>query len=150
MLRSTSFIKPTSSGLLGTSKEICIYENMVTITSEINYMSIHIPATDSIDTLIKLLPQLVCLMPLHLCEISKSIDMAAPKWGIYTEFGCEVIKSTQSWECEYFRLYRHLLTITIWKHKITPLMSYTINEIHNTKLTTQLHLRSTIRERERD
>ena len=26
---------------------------MVTITSEINYMSIHIPATDSIDTLIK-------------------------------------------------------------------------------------------------
>ena len=59
----------------------------------------------------------------------------------------EEIESTQTL-CEYFRLYRHLLAFTE-RYKIT-LMSYTINEIHNTKLTTQLHLRSTIRERERD
>ena len=55
-----------------------MYENMVTITSEINYMSIHIPATDSIDILIKLLPQLVCFMP-YTYQKSESDSVADPE-----------------------------------------------------------------------
>ena len=51
---------------------------MVAITSEINYMSIHIPATDSIDILIKLLPQLVCFMP-YTYQKSKSDSVADPE-----------------------------------------------------------------------
>ena len=52
--------------------------DMVTITSEINSMSMNTPATDSIDILIKLLPQLVCFMP-YTYQKSKSDSVADPE-----------------------------------------------------------------------
>ena len=47
--------------------------DMVTITSELNT-----PATDSIDILIKLLPQLVCFMP-YTYQKSESDSVADPE-----------------------------------------------------------------------